>query len=250
MNGLKRAAAFALCLLATPVTAEIKDVMLGQPLAKFDKLKQGTRLYIRYKEKDGIATPIDLQTKEVRFETQDGDKRLHIVQRWEGAGTWRQLDSWFEPGTFRPLTHQRDIFKDGQLTKEGFRFRADQVIGIADQPDNSQKDFAIASPQPTFNFETDLETLQTLPLAADTEFRIVFYHPGGKSPPAAYLFKVAGEEVLQSAVGPISCWLVTTDYNRPGGSLGQFWVAKDSQIVLRVESELPDGSKIIKALVS
>ena len=246
MNWTTLGLALAALFVAAPAAADIKDVPLGLPLAQFDKLVPGKRLYIRYKEKDGVASPIDLQTKEVRFEEHDGKPRLRILQRWEGAGTWREIDSLFERSTFRPLTHQRNTFRDGKLEREGFRFLADKVAGIADQPDNVRKDFEVATPEPAFNFETDLETLQALPLETGAAFRIVFYHAGGAAP-APYVFKVVGEEKLPNGV---DCWIVTTDYNDPKGPAGRFLIAKASQVVMRVESTLPDGTRFVKALVS
>lgn len=218
-------------------------------MQRFEKLKAGTRYYLRYMiGKDGTATPADLQKKEVRFDEKDGKRRLHIVQDWVSPAGSLHMDSWFEDKTFRPLTHQRDRTKDGVVTREGFQFLNDKVIGIADQADNSRKDFSIAAPVPTYNFETDLETLQVLPLAKGAEFRIVFYHPGG-GPPAPYIFKVAGEETLQVAGASIPSWIVTTDYNAPDRPLGRFWIAQDSQVVVRVEQQLPDGRKMVKALL-
>lgn len=239
----------ALLFHSPSLGAQPIDVQLGKPMPRFEKLKAGIRRYIRYRiGKDGVASPMDLQTKEVRFDQADGQRRLHIVQDWQGSASSLRLDSWFEDKTFRPLTHQRDRTKDGKTQKEGFRFVTGKVVGIADQPDNVRKDFEIAAPVPTFNFETDLETLQVLPFAKNAEFRIVFYHPGG-GPPAPYTFKVAGEETINVAGAAIPCWIVTTDYNAPAKPVGKFWIAKGSQTVVRVVQQVDDGSSIVKQLL-
>jgi hypothetical protein len=246
---LLSAFAAASFIQASAIAAPV-DIPLGKPLPRFEKLKPEARYYIRYRiGTDGVATPMDLQRKEVRFEEQDGRRRLRIVQHWQGPTASLDLDSWFEDKTFRPLTHQRDRTRDGKVTREGFRFLPDRIIGLADQPDNSRKDFEIESAEPTFNFETDLETLQTLPLKKGAEFRIVFYHPGGGAP-APYVFKVAGEEKAHFAGMAVDCWVVTTDYNDPARPISRFWVAKDSQIVIRVVNPQADGTTIVKSLLS
>ncbi|MBA3676715.1 MAG: hypothetical protein H0W74_04850 [Sphingosinicella sp.] len=246
-----------LCVMAVATLGQTQaaaaspiDVELGKSLARFGKLKPGVRHYLRYKiGTDGVATPMDLQRKEIRFDQQEGQRRLHILQHWQSATGALDLDSWFEDKTFRPLTHQRDRTRDATVTREGFRFLPDRIIGLADQPDNSRKDFEIAAPVPTFNFEADLETLQALPLKKGAEFRIVFYHPGG-GVPAPYIFKVAGQEKLIIGGSPLDCWVVTTDYNDPKRPIARFWVAKDSQTVVKVVSPQPDGTTFVKSLLS
>jgi hypothetical protein len=111
----------------------------------------------------------------------------------------------------------RTTTKDGQTKIEGFDFQPDRVVGLKDLEGNAQAAYDVAAPQGTFNFETDTEFLQALPLAKGYEAQIVFHHPGG-GPPAPYVFKVTGSEVLtSSAGGKVDCWVMTTDYNHPEG---------------------------------
>jgi hypothetical protein len=50
---------------------------------------------------------------------------------------------------------------------------------------------------------------------------------------------VAGSEVLDlPGGGKVDCWVVTTDYNHPE----TFWLAKDSQVVVKAVSPAPDRS--------
>lgn len=254
MKAFVAASALALFVLMAGASVQAATpVPVGTPLARFDKLKPGVHRYLRYMRSGETMTPIDIWTREIRFDERDGQQRLHIVQHWDGPGITpvnrRDLDSWFEVGTFRPLTHERRATKDGQTKVEGFAFRPDRIVGLADLPDNAAKAFDMASPQPAFNFETDMEFLQTLPLAKGYEASIVFHHPGGGAP-AAYVFAVSGSERLTTpAGGAIDCWVVTTDYNQRGAPETRFWLAKDSQVVVKIVSPLPNGSEVIKTLL-
>ncbi|WP_421739179.1 hypothetical protein [Caulobacter sp.] len=249
------AVASALALLVTlgapSAHAAVTPVPVGEPLARFDRIKPGVHRYLRYKQTGETLTPVDIWTREIRFESKDGRDRLHIVQHWDSGTTpaAKTLDSWFELGTFAPISHVRRSTKDGQTKVEGFAFTADRVIGLADLPDNAAKAYDVAAPQRTFNFETDMELLQALPLKAGFEASINFLHPGGGDP-APYLFKVTGSEVLSTpAGGRIDCWVMTTDYNRPEFPATRFWLAKDSQVMVKVVSPLPDGSAVVKVLL-
>lgn len=232
-------------------SAERIQIRMGEPLARFDKLHAGTNTYLRHWIKaDGTLEMMDLETKEVRFEMQDGKRRVHIVQHWTTPKAALTIDSLFEDKTLRPIRHERITTKDGKTTRAGYRFLPDRVVGIA-EPENSQKDFEIETPVPTFNFEVDLETFATLPLHWGAEFEINFYHPGGE-PPAPYVYKVIGEEKLTVAGMAIDCWVLANDYGKPGPFMGtrtRFWLAKDSQTVVRVHAALPDGSAVVKALL-
>jgi hypothetical protein len=253
MKAFVAASALALfaALGAVSAQAAVTPVPVGAPLARFDKIKPGVHRYLRYKQTGETFTPADIWTREIRFEPKDGQTRLHIVQHWDSGTTpaAKTLDSWFEVATFAPISHVRRTTKDGQTKVEGYAFAADRVTGQADLPDNAAKAYDVAAPQRTFNFETDMELLQALPLKAGYEASINFLHPGGGQP-APYLFKVTGSDVLiNGAGGKIDCWVMTTDYNRSDFPPTRFWLAKDSQVMVKVVSPLPDGSAIVKTLL-
>jgi len=231
--------------------AAVQNVDVGAPLPRFSLIKPGTHHYLRYmRTADGGNLPADIWTREVRFEERDGKQRLHIVQRWDGppsAPSVKRIDSWFETATFRPLSHVRISEKDGKRVAEGFVFAPSRVSGMQDLADNTQKTLSVASSEPTFNFETDIEFLQALPLAEGYEASISFYHPGGP-PPQRYSFKVAGSETIAGPAGPVDCWVVRTDYNQPGAD-STFWFAKSSQLMVRQESAPRDGKVLVKTLI-
>lgn len=233
--------------------AAVHNVDVGSQLPRFELVKPGTHHYLRFMRTPatGANQPIDIWTREVRFEEREGKRRMRIVQRWDGvlpAPSTRTLDSWFETGTFRPLSHQRISERDGKRVVEGFVFAPDKVSGMPGLAENVHKDLSVASGEPTYNFETDIEFLQALPLAEDYDARINFYHPGGSAAPQRYAFRVTGSATIAGPAGPVDCWVVKTDYNRPG-SESTFWFAKGSQLMVRQESPLPDGRVMVKTLI-
>ena len=197
------------------------EIKVGAELPRFGMVKEGTHHWLRYVRNGEVNTPLDIWTREVRF-TPDG---MQVRQRWDGAAnSVVLLDSWFDKGTFKPRTHQRIREKDGKRTVEDYVFT-----------------------EPAFNFETDIEFLQALPLSEGFEATIMFYLPGGP-PPARYTWKVVGSETIQGPQGAVDCWLLTTDYNRPG-SVAKFWLAKATQLLVRQEAAGPDGKVMVKTLL-
>jgi hypothetical protein len=242
--------------LSISAQAAVHNVDVGTQLARFSLLKPGTHHYLRFmRTPEGANVPLDIWAREVRFEERDGKRQLHIVQRWDGAmtsftspGSVKRLDSWFDSATFRPLSHVRITEKDGKKLVEGFVFAPDRVSGMQDLADNSQKALSVAASEPTFNFETDIEFLQALPLAEGYEASINFYHPGGATPPKRYSFKVTGSETIAGPAGPVDCWVVWTDYGTPGAD-AKFWFAKTTQLMVRQENAPRDGKVLVKTLI-
>jgi len=244
--------AVLLAALSLSSQAAVVNIDVGTPLPRFDLIRPGTHHYLRYmKTPDGASTPVDIWTREVRFEERGGKRQLHIVQRWDGVlpkPSVRRFDSWFDAATFRPLTHERISEMEGKRVVEGFVFTPGRISGMPDLADNTQKDLSMASSEPTFNFETDIELMQTLALAEGYDARINFYHPGSKSAPQRYSFKVTGSSSIAGPAGPVDCWVVRTDYNRPGEE-ATFWFAKGTQLMVRQEGALPDGRVLVKTLI-
>jgi hypothetical protein len=248
--GFKLLGAALFAAISFNTHAAVSNVDVGAPLPRFDLLKEGAHHYLRFMKSGDANTPVDIWTREIRFETSGSQQLMQIRQKWDAVNppSTRHLNSWFETGTFRPRTHERISEREGKRLVEGFSFAPDKITGLKDLADNTQKDLSVDSGEPTFNFETDIEFLQALPLAAGYEASINFYHPGGRTAPQRYLFKVTGSATIAGPAGPVDCWVVTTDYNRPG-SVSTFWFAKATQLMVRQESPLGDGRVMVKALI-
>jgi hypothetical protein len=235
--------------------ADTTQLKVGDSLSRFNLIQPGVHRYLRYKVKDDRRSAMDIWSRKITFEEKDGRRLMHIVQRWDEISDQAAppffliQDSWFEPGTFRPLTHIRHREHDGKVEISGYRFLPDKIVGIADLPDNLRKDFSIASPEPSYNFEYDMELLQVLPLRNGYEASIPFYD-AGFDPPARYNFAVAGSAVVAGPDGHlIECWIVTADYNT-GKVVSKFWFDKRTQVLIREEQAQEDGSFLVKTLLN
>jgi hypothetical protein len=247
--------ALVLALAGGAARTETAMVRVGPPLPRMGLLKAGSHRYLRYQVKDGKRTARDIWDRTVSFEARDGRRLLHITQRWDevnvapGATSTLEQDSWFEPQSFRPLTHIRRVTVGSEVKVAGYAFLADKVVGLADLAGNTRKDFSISYGETPFNFEYDMELIQTLPLHQGYEANIIFYDAGVDPKADRYTFKVAGSERISGWDGrPMDCWLITADYNT-GAVQSRWWVEKASQVVLREESSQADGSILVKTLL-
>jgi hypothetical protein len=247
-------AAAALLIAAQGALAEPVVIKVGDKLPRANLLKPGIHRYVRYTiTPDGHRNAIDIWSREISFENKDGRRLMHIHQQWDEISHPGVLiqDAWFEPDTLRPLTQVKVLTRDGKTTIGGYRFLPDKIVGMDDLPGNSRKGFVQASPEPTNNWETDMEYLQALPLAQGYAASIDFYDPG-LDPPARYIYTVTGsEKIPEPDSNAIDCWIVSIDFKDPRGTVTtHFWFAKKTQVLVREEAKLPDGSTLVKSLLT
>ena len=241
--------------LAAPKSAAIVDIIhVGQALPRFDLLTAGERYYLRYTVVGDKRSTIDIWSRNTSYETKDGKRLLHITQRWDSVvnpGYTLKQDAWFEVRTFRPITEVKELTRDGKVQIAGYRFLPDKIVGMTELEGNSRKDFNVPSSEPAYNFETDMELLQTLPLVANYEASIAFYDPGpGADAPKRYRYKVVGSDKIYDADGhAMDCWIVTMEGDDPKVTV-RWWYAKQSQVMVREEARLADGSLLVKTLLN
>jgi hypothetical protein len=236
-------------LAQTPAGEALAETLrVGQPLPRFDRLRPGTSRYLRYAVRNDRRTIIDMWSRTIAFEPDPatGERRLHITQLWEGSQSERRLDSWFEMGTFRPLSHRTSLNNATTTNVAAVLFSPDRVRGDGRVTDNSLATLDVATPMGTFNFETDMELMSTLPWREGYATRLTFYHPGG-GPPQDYAVRVTGSEPVLLGGRQVDCWVVTLEYGR--GATGRFWIAMDNQAVLKIEQRTPGQPTLYKVLL-
>ncbi len=131
-----------------------------------------------------------------------------------------------------------------QAGVEAFDFYPDKIVGSDTVTNNTKKGFSLKLGKPTLNWELDIETFGLLPLANNKTFAINFYHPGSKSAePAAYQYKVIGEETLKGIDGStIPCWKIKIDYSRfAPDSWAVFYIGKKSKEMVKMEEQFGAG---------
>lgn len=240
-RGMLSALASASAALATSPIAAARSqdhLHVGDTLPRFDLLAPGAQRYLVSRVENGRHIAQNIWRREVQFIHVGGALRLRILQHWDGVGPTPGLvtrDSLFETQTFRPLTHTRVTTSNDTKTVEGFLFSEKRITGLPDLADNTTVGFVVPFPEAMYNFETDIEMLRTLPWSANYSVSIPFFHPGTGSIPARYLWYVASEETLSGPDGrPIPCWVVGCDYNT-GNDPTLFWLAKSTQILIKME---------------
>jgi hypothetical protein len=233
----------------------VSTIRVGDRLPRFDLLKAGVHRYLRYTvTADGHRNAIDIWSREISFELKEGKRFMRVHQQWDEVGKPPVVvvqDSLFEADTFRPIEHRKVVTRDGKPTTSAFRFLDDKVIGDDSVADNAKAGFVQALSEPTNNWETDMEYLQALPLAKGYAANINFYDPG-RDPPARYTYAVTGEDRIASGDGTVAeCWIVSIDF-KDGDKVVpvRFWFAKKTQVLLREEAKSPDGSTLVKMLLS
>ncbi|MCC9135479.1 hypothetical protein ACFSKU_13785 [Pontibacter silvestris] len=200
---------------------------------KVKQLKPGTRQYLVTVQTPGNPKVLtqSLWNRKVSYQTIDGKERLVIRQNWIGTDTLshRAVYSICKKN-FVPIYHTSTIYR-GTLA---YNFYADRVEGTDTTVNNAAKGFKVALQEATFNWELDLEFFESLPLKANTVYKINFYHPGSKAGPKDYLYEVTGSEKLTTINNTsVECWQLKIDYGSSNYAI--FWIAKKTHEVLKME---------------
>jgi hypothetical protein len=177
-------------------------------------------------------------SRDVRFVNRGGKDLIEIDQKWYGSDTTRlrKVYSLMNANNFSPVYHKTVLNR----SVEAFDFYSDKIVGSDSVANNTKKDFNLSLEQPTLNWELDMETFPLLNLKAGKRFAISFYHPGGKTPPKVYEYKVIGEENVQVINGAtVPCWKLRIDYDAKSWAI--FYISKKEREVLKMEEDFGGG---------
>lgn len=225
-----------LTLLLHTVWAQVDTVNTTTHSLQIKQLQPSKRQYLVYlkiPQKNNRILRLSQWTREVRFEKRNNREVVVIRQHWDGDDTLynRTLYSICLKDNFQPLYHFAHTLKTGT---DAFSFLPDKIVGTDTVAQNTKKNFYLALEQLPFNWELDLETFEMLPLQAGKQFAIAFYHPGGTTAPAYYVYKVSGSDKLSLSGGnPVDCWTLRIDYGAK--NYATFWITKKHPEVLKME---------------
>lgn len=209
------------------IRLETNDLITAQ-------LKTGLHQYLVYFDvarKDAMKMP-SLWNRQVNVIDYKGEPAIEVVQHWYSGDTLnnRYVYSISKKKTFEPIYHYTRTKET-----EAFDFEKGKINGSDTVTNNSKKDFELQLSTSTLNWELDLEIFSTLPFKKTGQiFVINFYHPGGRTAPAFYTYKVVGTEFLTTINGQsVDCWQLKIDYSPTDWAI--FWISKTSKEVVKMQ---------------
>lgn len=159
------------------------------------------------------------------------------------------FDQTFEARTLRPLAQSQTVTRNGATILLAVVFDGSKVDSTSDDASDHGNPLHEKFDMSFYNWHTDMELLQALPLKEGYAASIPFYDVG-KEPPARYTYSVVGQETIPSPDGvPIECWVVTFKPDPKNAPL-RFWFAKRSQVLVREEGTVPGEGILVKALLN
>ena len=214
----------------------IDTIRIHQGDLQMQWLRAGKNEYLVYMEDTaGQKSRLSLWERHVAFDHIDGQDVIRITQTWYADDSLgrRKLTSLVSRTNFAPLYHHTWHPPAGV---QAFQFGANSITGVDSVAASTNKTFSLPLTTPTLNWELDLETFATLPLAEGKRFAINFYHPGGRTAPQYYLYTVTGSQALRLMNGqPVDCWKLEIAYDATGQNRGVFYISKQTHDVLKME---------------
>jgi hypothetical protein len=175
-------------------------------------LKPSSNQYLVFIQRKGDPrqTYTYIWSRDVKFANKNGKELIEIDQKWYASDTARvrYVYSVMNANDFSPVYHYTKMGK----SIEAYDFYPDKIKGSDSVENNAKKDFELALKKPMLNWELDLETFPLLDLKPGRRFAINFYHPGGKTEPKLYEYKVIGEEnltVIEAELWPAGSYALT-----------------------------------------
>lgn len=223
-----------ICSCGIAKAQDVDTIRAGKFNLKY--LPEGKQQYLVYiKTKEGAKKSIWLWERSTSRELFRGNDAIVIRQQWTTSDTGfnsRDIFSVVNAKDFTPVYHTAVNPKTG---KEAYDFHATEISTSDTVADAGRKGFRMPVTEPSFNWELDLETFPLLPLKEGKTFVISFYHPGSKTAPAWYSYKVTGSETIATVSGQqVECFKLYTEYaNNRGNST--WWLSRKTHEVLKME---------------
>lgn len=212
--------------------AQVDTIDLSQGDLRVDQLREGLHQYLVYlhNPEDDKVFGTSIWNRRITFK----DDLIEIEQYWNSSDTnfTRKVYSTCLRENFQPIFHQSEMTRVGI---EAYNFFDDKIIGANAVADNTKQNFAVDLKTPTLNWELDLEIFSTLPYRTVGQiFMINFYHPGGRTAPQYYTYKVVEEDKIKGAGGiSFDCWVLKIDYSEQ--NYAKFWIDKQSFDVIKMQ---------------
>jgi hypothetical protein len=247
-NNMKKLYTVIALLLSLNAFCQQTDTLdLRQNKLLPENIKPGTKQYLVYiVNARGKTGNLWLWKRTVEQGSFQGQSALIFRQKWFASDTAnvRDVYSIVSAKDLQPIFHQTTF--GGRV--EAFEFSKGKILGSDTVAGNLQKDVDVDAAVLPYNWELDLETFQAFPFKKGKQFAVNFYHPGGRSGPAYYVYKVTGEETIAASNNQsIDCWTMKIDYAENSWAI--FWISKKTKEVIKMQ-ELFNGNYRYKVLLT
>jgi hypothetical protein len=235
MKRMLAAFLFFLTTQATMAQEKTDTLHIAQNPLQTKWIRPGKNTYlVFFEDSAGRKTRLSLMDRTISFDKKEGKDIIVIDQDWTSGDTsgLRKVLSYVDRKSFAPIYHYTWASKPGV---QAFQFKENTIAGVDTVAASTNKTFNISAPEPTLNWELDLETFSTLPYKDNVNFAIPFYHPGGRSAPQFYLYRVSGSEQLTLLNGQKEdCWTLHIRYDEAGTNQATFYISKKTRDVLKM----------------
>lgn len=232
----------SLTLYLSTLKAQV-DTIYSMPKKLIEaSLKQGTTQYlvfIKFKQMPKQSKTF-VWDRKVSVKQINGKELIEVVQHWYGADStdYRYVYSLVNKESYLPIYHKTSSQRTGI---EAFDFYDDKIKGSDSVANNKKAAFELITQKP-LNWELDLETFPLLDLKEGKSFMINFYHPGGRTNPKFYEYKVTGSEKVSTVDGKqIDCWKLRIDYNPKSYAI--FFISKKNREIIKMEEDFGMGTR-------
>lgn len=232
---------FLLALLATQTVSAQQQTMrgdifvAGDYLAGADRIAPRTEQFILYRLSDGESQLSALLSRIIEV---TDENVLRVVQRYDGPNGVNIDSSTVARATLAPLTYRAE----GTGSSQVFHFTPDSITGVIALPDGEEQRSAVDLDQPAYNAVVLDELIQALPLELGYAAEVLTYNPGRGSVPLTV--RVVREDALTLANGSaLTTWVLTLEGSPIPTTM---WVDQATHQVVRLLSQLPDGSEFWK----
>lgn len=237
-----RSITLALCLLlyCSTLQAQVDTIYSFPHKVLKASIREGMAQYLvffKMKDKPRQAKTF-VWNRSTSYQQKNGKQVLEVVQHWYGGDStdYRYVYTLVNPENYLPIYHKTNSQRTGI---EAFDFYENQIKGSDSVANNKKASFDLQGHTP-LNWELDLETFSLLDLKEGKSFFINFYHPGGRSGPKLYEYKVVGSEKLRMVDGKhVDCWKLRIDYSPK--SYAVFYISKKDKEVLKMEEDFGIG---------
>jgi hypothetical protein len=245
---MKNLCILSLLLLSLTVSAQEVDTLdVRNNKLIMSNIKPGTKQYLVYGvNARGKTGNLWLWKRSVERGSFQGNEVLIFRQQWFASDTAnvRNVYSITSAKDLQPIYH----YAKNATRVEGFEFSKNKIEGSDTVAGNNQKDLDVTTEVLPYNWELDLETFQAFPLKKGKQFAVNFYHPGGRTKPTYYIYKVTGEETIAGSNNQsIDCWTLKIDYAENSWAI--FWISKKSKEVIKMQ-EMFNGNYRYKVLLT